>query len=490
MSDSGIQPGDFVQYNHLGASGIGKVKETGDSLLVQFWNKKEERKSASGLTPLSVADAGPVESLWDSPGELTSWAKEKPLKLVALALSIDGGKGNPGKIKEKLDGRVPLGADWKTWWGKRAKSLNALSDLPEPEHFDKSAKGNEYTLRCGIEKVPDDAQAPLSLADWKKWLLNDLNLPTFGKNPSKMLSESLAEWPEDTIERALKRVLWGAELLLDSPKKPSAAAALAWMDAVGSVASRWCSQYPGSHQPAERSGEVLARLSQRIKVKEKRKEATLFWAGTLSENPDRQRQLEQQRQEQERQREVHAAELEKLRQERERQRADHAAELEKLRQEQKRQEADHAAELASLRTSHAEEGERERRKQKRLQDRAETLRNQLFSGHEQSKLDIRQDMLVLIGELSQLAAKQDSPSESFVRDVRAKLALALQAGDAKTLGVAGEITSYDPLAHQTAGSVKIGDTVKITAPGVKVKGQFTGDRILVKAQVSGKLEKS
>ena len=494
MSDSGIQPGDFVQYNHLGASGIGKVKETGDSLLVQFWNEKEERKSVSGLTPLSVAEAGPVKSLWDSPGELASWAREKPLKLVALALSIDGGKGNPGKIKEKLDGRVPLGADWKTWWGKRAKSLNALSDLPEPEYFDKSAKGNEYTLLCGIGDVPDDAQAPLSLADWKKWLLNDLNLPTFGKNPSKMLSESLAEWPEDTIERALKRVLWGAELLLDAPKKPSAAAALAWMDAVGSVASRWCSQYPDSHQPAERSGEVLARLSQRIKVKEKRKEATLFWAGALSESPDRQRQLEELRQEQERRREAlaadHAAELEKLRQKQERQREAHAAELEKLQQEQERQKAAHTEELATLRTSHAEDGERERREQERLQGRVETLRNQLFSGYELSKLDIRKDMLVLIGELSQLATKQDCPSDNFVRDVRDGLALALQAGGANMLGTIGEIARFDPSKHQAAGYVKIGDSVKITIPGVKVKGQHTDDSVLVKAQVSGNLEES
>ena len=152
--------------------------------------------------------------------------------------------------------------------------------------------------------------------------------------------------------------------------------------------------------------------------------------------------------------------------------------------------ANAADERESERRVHAEALERERVLQKQLQERVETLRNQLFSGYEQSKLDIRQDMLVLIGELSQLAAKQDCPSESFVRDVRAGLALALQAGGAKTLGVAGEIASYDPLAHQAAGSVKIGAAVKITAPGVKVKGQFTGDRILVKAQVSGKLEKS
>lgn len=483
MSDSGIQPGDFVQYKHLGASGIGKVKETGDSLLVQFWNNKEERKSVSGLTPLSVADAGPVESLWDSPGELTSWAREKPLKLVALALSIDGGKGNPGKIKEKLDGRVPLGADWKTWWGKRAKSLNALSDLPEPEHFDKSAKGNEYTLRCGIEKVPDDAQAPLSLADWKKWLLNDLNLPTFGKNPSKMLSESLAEWPEDTIERALKRVLWGAELLLDAPKKPSAAAALAWMDAVGSVASRWCSLYPDSHQPAERSGEVLARLSQRIKVKEKRKEATLFWAGKLSENPDRQRQLEQQRQEQERQREALAAELENLRQERERERADYEERQDQGRLERERQKAAHITELASLRETHASDLKRERDERERLREQKQALESLMSSGRKESRLEIRQGMLLAVGDALQRAYAQDKKAEDRLGVVITSLPKVLYEGGAETLGAVGETVKYNPKFHHSPESIPSGIKVRLTAPGV-----VAGERVILKAKVSTEAE--
>ena len=94
--------------------GVGKVKETDDSPLVIFWDGKVEKKEASLLK--SLANSGPVALLWDQPKELAPWAMEKPLKLVALALSIDGGKGKSSSIKEKLDGRVPLGTDWKTWW--------------------------------------------------------------------------------------------------------------------------------------------------------------------------------------------------------------------------------------------------------------------------------------------------------------------------------------------------------------------------------------
>ena len=477
MSDSKFQPGAFVSYEHLGKFGVGKVKDGGDNPLVEFWSGRRERKKVSELVP--VPDSEPIALLWDEPGELAPWAKEKPLKLVALALFIDGGRGRPVDVKEKLGRRVPLGSDWKTWWSRRAKSLNAFSALPEPKHFEKSAKGSVYTLLCGTEAVPDDARPPVSLDDWKKWLLNDTKLPTFGRNPGKNVAESLVGWPADTIEQVLDRTLWGANLLLDSPRKRDTAA-LAWMDAVGSTALRYSELYPDGSHLTERSGNVLSRLAQHTK----RREAVLFKAGALSEGPDRQRLLAQQWQEQERQRTDYEARLEQQRQEQERQRTDYEARLERQRQEQEHQDVAHTTELEALRHSHEAELERDRQEQERLQDRVETLRNQLFSGHEQSKLDIRQDMLVIVGELSQLATRQKHASDDFLRDVRAGLALALQAGDAKTFGATGDLSRFDPLKHQGNESIRIGDSVKITAPGVIVKGQHTDDRVLVKARVS------
>ena len=372
MSEAGIQAGDFVRYTHLGVAGIGKVKEARDNPLIEFWTRDAQPKKPSDLMILTD-NAGPVASLWDSPEELASWAREKPLKLVALALSVDGGKSNPNSIKEKLADRVISDRDWKNWWSQRAKSLSAFSALPEPRHFAKSVKGNVYALLCDVEDVPDDVRAPVSLDDWQNWLLSEVRLPTFGKSPPKVLCESLAEWPKDTIERALNRVLWGACLLLEPPKRPSAAAALAWMDAVGSIALRWNTLTPNDHEPVKQSADVLARLSQYIQVKEKRREATLFQSGALSEGPDRQRQLEQARQERECQRADYENRLEQLRQEQESQVADYENRLEQQRQEQEQLRDSRDAELENMRQAHAAQLEREHTFQERFRIQARDL---------------------------------------------------------------------------------------------------------------------
>ena len=56
--------------------------------------------------------------------------------------------------------------------------------------------------------------------------------------------------------------------------------------------------------------------------------------------------------------------------------------------------------MEERRKAHVAALEREQDEKENLQQRVEMLRNQLFSGYEQSKLDIRQDMLVIVGELS------------------------------------------------------------------------------------------
>ncbi len=460
MSESGIQAGAFVRYNHLDdISSIGKVKQGGDSPLVEFWNGKVERKAATGLTPLPDADAEPVARLWDRPEELGAWAKEKPLKLVALALSIDGHTGgNLNSIKSKLDGRALLGGDWKNWWSQRAKSLNEFSALPEPKHFAKSPKGNIYRLLCDIEAVPDDLRPPVSLNDWKKWLSSEANLPTFGKNPSKALCDALAEWPADTIESALRRILWGAELLLHSPK-PSASAALAWLDAVGSAVLRRNELNPdGRRELAEQSSDVLIRLARRIKVKEKRKESTLFLAGQLSEAPDRAYQLEQQR-------EAQRAEYDnRLEQQLARERKNHAD-----KREAQRAEYDNRLEqqLARERKNHADKQEAQRAEYEaeleRWRQQVRERNAELESNREESRLEIRQDMLQAIGETLQTVAGRQGSVDELARNVEAGLILALRAGGADLLDTSPE--------------------GKVIAPGVIVRGGVHGDRVLLKAQV-------
>ena len=462
MSEAGIQQGDFVRYAHLGVPGIGRVKEARDNPLIEFWNRDAQPKKPSDLTILTD-DAGPLALMWDSPEDLASWAKEKPLKLVALSLSIGGGTGNPNSIKEKLADRVISGRDWKNWWSQRAKSLNAFSDLPEPEHFSKSVKGNIYTLHSLVEEVPDDVRAPVSLDDWKNWLLSEVRLPTFGKNPPKVFCDSLSEWPKDTIDRALNRVLWGAGLLLESPKRPSATAALAWMDAVGSIALRRNALSPGGHEPVKQSSDVLARLSQYIQVKEKRKEATLFRVGALSEAPDRQRQLEQARQERESQRADYENRLAQQRQEQESQVADYENRLEQQRQENIRQSASHETKLGELRHAHEAELNSERREQERLRQQVRERNAELDAKREESRLEIRKDMLLAVGEVLQTVARRQGSVDDLAGNVEAGLRLALRAGGADLLDTAPE--------------------GKVAAPGVIVRGGAHGDLVLLPAQV-------
>lgn len=451
MAALGIEPGDFVKYTHLRASGIGKVVGVGDRALVQFWNGNKELKSASDLTPLgdTDVDAGLVASLWDRPAELAPWAKDKPLKLVALALSIDGGKGKSLQIKGKLAGkdRVMPMTQWNTWWRKPGKSLNALAALPEPKYFDKSAKGNEYTLRCGIEEVPDDVIHPTSLSEWKEWLLKDVNLPTVGKNPSKTLCEALTKWPEDTIGRALMRLLWGANVLLNAPKKPAEAAASAWLNAVGSALLRWSDVYPGNNQLTERSGKVLWELAQY----KKGADLTLFRAGMLSESPARQHQLERQRQEQERQRAHYEGRLVVQRQDQERQRADYEGRLDRERLDREHQEREHVAELKSLREAHEAVLVGERNEQKKLQGLLNRSNNELAANRKESRLEIRQDMLLAVGEVLQTVVRRQANSiDELAGNVEAGLTLALKAGEAELLNTAPE--------------------GKVVAPGVQVRG--------------------
>ena len=47
---------------------------------------------------------------------LSSWEKDAPLKLVALALRDLSGAGKPGEIRQKLEGYKLLSRKWEIWW--------------------------------------------------------------------------------------------------------------------------------------------------------------------------------------------------------------------------------------------------------------------------------------------------------------------------------------------------------------------------------------
>lgn len=357
-----IEPGTFVWYT---AKGLGRVQWVrSDGAAVLFWADKKsgkmERLPPNLLRPLP----GNAPKGKGGNDGFAAWIKKAPLTLAAVALSeCDGKVGRYSDFGDKLVDRALSPSSLDSWWDRVQPKLPIL-----PEHFKvyETFGSAEYVLLSDIVDVPLDVS---TLPAWENWLIGrDNNLPP-EPAPTSEVSDALADWPEDTINPALERVLWGAEQFLDSPKK-SAKSALEWMDAVGRAARRCRALHLDNQKLMERSGEILARFSESIQVKEKRKEATLFWAGALAESPDRQRQLERQRQEQERQREAfaadHAAKLEKLRQEQKRQYADYEGRLEQERQERERQKVAHAEELARLRKSHAEERDRERKVQERL----------------------------------------------------------------------------------------------------------------------------
>lgn len=145
-------------------------------------------------------------------------------------------------------------------------------------------------------------------------------------------------------------------------------------------------------------------------------------------------------------------------------------------EEKRRHEADQASYEMRL--------EQARWEEQRLRQQLHDLRTQLSQRREESTLDIRQDMLLVLGETLQLACQWQGGLQDLVRDVEAGLSLALQAGGAEELGKVGDQVTFDPRLHQAREETTPGTSVRITAPGVLVRSPSSQDRVLLKAQVA------
>ena len=157
--------------------------------------------------------------------------------------------------------------------------------------------------------------------------------------------------------------------------------------------------------------------------------------------------------------------------------------LSESRQRTASQRAALTAQIDELRAD--EEKQRLHYENRLAQSNAETarLRAEIAAGREESRLDIRQDMLTVISEtLYDLRGRQDSPQE-MLRLVATRLTLALHAGGAEEFGAIGETVPYDPIQHHSDSEIRPGSPVRIAAPGAVVRGKLTGDRVLVKASV-------
>jgi hypothetical protein len=120
----------------------------------------------------------------------------------------------------------------------------------------------------------------------------------------------------------------------------------------------------------------------------------------------------------------------------------------------------------------------------RLRQQVRDLQAQLGSGNQESKLDIRRDMLLVIGETLQIVNQRRGDPEEILSDVESGLSLAVMAGEAEELGRAGDRQLYDPRLHQSEEEIPIGGSIVISAPGIVVKSGSTSERILIKAKVT------
>ena len=147
-----------------------------------------------------------------------------------------------------------------------------------------------------------------------------------------------------------------------------------------------------------------------------------------------------------------------------------------------------AGNLEELKKTHEDQLEQERREQERLRQQVRERNAELAANREESRLELRQDMLLAIGEVLQ-SVNSRPEREGLARDVAAGLLLALRAGGAEPLGATGERVPYNPEVHSnqeehsSSENIQKSGTVKIIAPGVIYRGGVHGDRILLKALV-------
>ena len=181
------------------------------------------------------------------------------------------------------------------------------------------------------------------------------------------------------------------------------------------------------------------------------------------------------------QRESHAAELKQQQEtyaaELRQQRASHTADLEQQRET-------YAAELKRLKESHDSSLERWQREEERLYNRINTLIADKAALREESRLEIRQEMLLRVGDIIQRGYHTGKTPEARLNELMEILPYALRDGGAQPLGAVGEIVPYDPRLHHSPEKIAIGSPVRLSAPGVIVIGGSFGDKIILKANVT------
>ena len=156
-------------------------------------------------------------------------------------------------------------------------------------------------------------------------------------------------------------------------------------------------------------------------------------------------------------------------------------------------------EVEILQTRLAEELETQRLSFERILDQKQqdldglsaqnrTFRALMESGREESRFEIRKDMLLEVGDIMQRVHRCDKSPADRLEEVRARLTVVLNEGGASPLGTAGEMVPFDPGLHHSADAISTGAIVRLLAPGVITKNEAGVGRVLLKASVTNKLE--
>ena len=118
------------------------------------------------------------------------------------------------------------------------------------------------------------------------------------------------------------------------------------------------------------------------------------------------------------------------------------------------------------------------------ENKIQGLRTQIAEKREESRLDIRRDMLLVMAEtLRDLHQKRTSP-ENMLRDVEARVRLAILAGGAEFYGKVGELVEFDPRLHTGPEGTPRGASVTVSSSGAIVRGKLTNDFVVLKALVN------
>ncbi len=145
--------------------------------------------------------------------------------------------------------------------------------------------------------------------------------------------------------------------------------------------------------------------------------------------------------------------------------------------------AEHEARRQEYETKKNADVESARRERDRMTQQTETFRALMESDREESRLEVREGMLLAVGDALQRAHRNHASYEQHLKSVMEALRTALREGGAEQFGTVGESVSYDPKFHHTPTATTRGMPVKMIAPGVIVRTDTFGDRVILKASV-------